>query len=103
VAAAEAAVEVEAVLRDRLDYGVSGRLIADFGETAVTLADAIAAELAAANLLAADPAATDTAAARAWDEGFEAAVEWVERCGRPADIGPPDPPLNPWDRTEVRQ
>lgn len=35
--------------------------------------------------------------ADAWDEGFEAAVEWVEATGRPGPNGPIDPPLNPHD------
>lgn len=34
--------------------------------------------------------------ARAWFEGFEAAVDWVAASGRPANIGPSDPPANPY-------
>lgn len=35
--------------------------------------------------------------AEAWQEGFVAAAEWIAACGRPSNIGPPDPPLNPYE------
>jgi hypothetical protein len=51
------------------------------------------------------PPAADEAVAEAvrealadgWDEGFEAAVEW-QNSYHHANIGPPDPPMNPHDR-----